>query len=241
MNNNRLTEIYNLIQDELNEAPEDDAISDEISEMYSEMQNLKESLTNYFVNYIVENKKHFEFNEQMLIGLNKYLYTFDNKKDFDIAYSELGKIGTVKEVFINNEYGIEFKEDKRVLDDRVDFSEISLRDIENNLSIYYGIPVTLGDENTCQIQNEMGEIGVKVYEKYYDWYKEKGQYDIYGYIDAFCYGNITDIKEYLDEVIKDTKETEKDVKTRISVISEVEKDIEELEEYVKQRDENIEL
>lgn len=241
MNNNRLTKIYNLIQEELNETPEDETISDRISKMYSDMQNLKETLTNYFINYLTENKKYFEYKEQRLIGLNKYLYIFDTKEDFEIAYNELEKIGTVNEIFINNKYGLEFKEDKRILDDREEFSEISLRNIKENLSKYYGIPVTFGDENVCQIQNEMGDIGVEIYEKYFEWYKEKGQYDIYEYIDAFCYGYITDIKEYLNEIIKDTEENEENLETRINVISEIKKDIKSLEEYTNQKEENIEL
>lgn len=143
MGNNRLIEIYNLIQEELEESPEDEVLSDDEIDMYADLQNLKESLTDYFAKLVIKNKEHFEYKEITLIGLNKYLYTFSDKKNFDIAYKELGKIGTVSEVFVNNEYALEFKENTRILDENKKFSEKSMQDIEEHLDKCYGVRTTI--------------------------------------------------------------------------------------------------
>ena len=102
MNKNRLVKIYNLLNSELWELPYENNMSDIESDMYAKMQKLKESLTYYFVDEIMKTKKHFEYTECKMIGLNKYLYVFDNEKDFKTAYQELEKIGTVKEVFLSD-------------------------------------------------------------------------------------------------------------------------------------------
>lgn len=79
------------------------------------------------------------------------------------------------------------------------------KSVEGILSMAMGIPVTIGDENIDQIQKEMGNLGVEIYDRYYSWYSENGVYEINDYIDAFCYGKINDIKEMLDEIIDFTK------------------------------------
>ena len=89
------------------------------------------------------------------------------------------------------------------------------KSVEGILSMAMGISVTIGDENIDQIQKEMGNLGVEIYDRYYDWYSKNGVYEINEYIDAFCYGKINDIKEILDEIIdftrkdKELKEDEK--------------------------------
>lgn len=92
---------------------------------------------------------------------------------------------------------------------KIDLNSMNTKTIvEELLSMTMGIPVTIGDENIDQIQKEMGNLGVEIYERYYDWYKEYGMYEIYDYIDAFCYGKINDIQEIIDEVIEYTSQNE---------------------------------
>lgn len=71
---------------------------------------------------------------------------------------------------------------------------------------FTGIPITIGDENIEQIQKEMGELGVSIYQKYYDWYRENGKYEYTDYIDSFYYGKINEIIDILDEVIDFTED-----------------------------------
>lgn len=111
---------------------------------------------------------------------------------------------------------------------KIDLNSMNTKTIvEELLSMAMGIPVTIGDENIDQIQKEMGNLGVEIYERYYNWYSEHGQYDIYEYIDAFCYGKIEDIQEILDEVIDYTKqnnEMESEEKMKIIKQAELYKD-----------------
>lgn len=95
--------------------------------------------------------------------------------------------------------------------------------VEELLSMTMGIPVTIGDENIEQIQKEMGNFGVEIYERYYNWYSEHGLYDIYEYIDAFYYGKIEDIQEILDEVIDYTKQNnEMESEEKMKIIKQAE-------------------
>lgn len=242
INENNLIQIYNLINKELSEAPDEEDLSEKDNEMYADMQNLKESLEEHFVDKIIEEQNKINYKERKLIGLNKYLYVFDNQKDFQNAYNILEKQGQVVEVFINNEYGFEFKKDSKILNENTTFSEESMISLNSKLSNYYGIDTTIGDENVFQIRNEMGEIGVRLYEKYYDFYKENGMSEIYDFIDSFCYGNTTEIKQYLDEIIefyKYNKDIDKD--EGIITIKEIENDKEELLKYEQQLREEEEL
>lgn len=107
---------------------------------------------------------------------------------------------------------------------KVDLNNMNTKTIvEELLSMTMGIPVTIGDENIEQIQKEMGNLGVEIYERYYDWYKQNGMYEIYDYIDAFCYGKIKDIQEIIDEVIDYTsKNNEIETKEKIKIIKQAE-------------------
>ncbi len=237
MSEKNLVQIFNLINNELQEAPNEEQLSDKENEMYANMQNLNESMADYFVNKIIEGENEINYKEKRLIGLNKYLYVFDNKKDFENAYNILKKQGQVKEIFIDNEYGFEFKENIKILDEQPSFSKESMESIKSKLSHFYGIETTVGDENICQIQNEMGDLGVELYEKYYDDYKENGMYEIYDFIDAFCYGNTTEIKQYLDEIIKYYENNQSiNENERNNSIEEIEKDKERISEYEHQNE-----
>ena len=241
MSEKNLVQIFNLINNELQEAPNEEQLSDKENEMYADMQNLKESLGEYFIDKIIEGQSKFNYTEKNLIGLNKYLYVFDNKKDFENAYKILEKYGQVVEVFIDNAYGFEFKENIKILDEQPKFSEESIKSIKSGLANYYKIETTIEDENISQIRDEKGDFGVELYEKYYDLYKENGTYEIYDFIDSFCYGNTTVIKQYLDEIIKyfeENKNIEKD--EIIDAINEIEQDKEKLKEYEMKR-ENLQL
>ena len=234
MSRDNLIKIYNLINDELETAPNEEQLSDKENEMYADMQNLKESLGEYFVDKIIEEQNRIKYTERKLIGLNKYLYVFNNEKDFKNAYKVLEKRGQVAEVFINNAFGIEFKENIRIFDEKPIFSEESKRSIEEKLSYLYGVETTIGDENISQIKNEMGDLGVELYEKYYDLYKENGMNEIYDFIDSFCYGNTTEIKQYY----KGNKEIDKNEK--INLIKEINADKKRILKYEEQR-ENLQL
>ena len=237
---NRLVKIYNILNTELLEAPPEDCISEIENNMYADMQNLKESLTDYFLDEILKTKKHFEYTECKMIGLNKYLYVFENEKDFKTAYKELGKIGEVKEIFLNNEWGLEFKQNKRIIDENEEFSDLSKEYIENRLEKYYGIPITICDENLSQIHNEIGDLGVSIYKEYYDWYRENGMYEYTDYIDSFCYGKIDEIKSYLDEVINFTEnDKEMDNENKLLVIEQAKKYQEQLSEYERMKEEEL--
>ena len=236
MNRSRLVNIYNILHEELSEAPsENDELSKIEADIYIDMHNLKEILTQYFVLENTSNKKVFEYAECNMIGLNRYAYTFNNNEELVKAKNFLSKVGSVKEIFLNNEYGLEFKEDEKLVKEEMgEFSQLSLRELEKGFEEEMGLTVTIGDENIEQIQEEIGKVGVDIYNKYYDWYAKNGNYDFYDYIDSFCYGNIDEIKEYLNEVIEYTNKN--NISDYKNDILEVQKDIEELSKLQMKRE-----
>lgn len=117
-----------------------------------------------------------------------------------------------------------------------------IKQLENRLFNEYGIPVTIGDENIEQIQKEMGELGVSIYQKYYDWYKENGLYEHTEYIDSFCYGKIEEIKDYLDEVIDFTENSDEISKEdKVGIINQAKEFKNKLDEYERTKEEEVEI
>ena len=82
----------------------------------------------------------------------------------------------------------------------------------------------------------MGELGVSIYLKYYDWYIENGLYEHTEYIDSFCYGKIEEIKDYLDEVINFTSKENK-----IGIINQEKEFKSKLDEYERTKEEEVEI
>lgn len=94
------------------------------------------------------------------------------------------------------------------------------------------------DENIEQIQKEMGELGVSIYQKYYDWYKENGRYEYTDYIDSFFYGKTNEIKAILDEVISFAENSD-DIspKNKVGIVQQAEDFKIKLEENERKREE----
>lgn len=117
----------------------------------------------------------------------------------------------------------------------------TMRDIEKKLFEEYQIPITVGDENIEQIQKELGTLGVTIYLKYYDWYKENGQYEFSDYTASFYYGKIDDIKNILDEVITYTEiDEEIDQKDKTGIIMYAEELKEAIDNLEEKRSKNKE-
>lgn len=111
-----------------------------------------------------------------------------------------------------------------------------MRTIEKRFFEEYQIPITVGDENIEQIQKELGDLGVTIYLKYYDWYKENGEYEFFDYIDSFCYGNIDNIKDILDEVITYTEtDNETETQEKLGIIIQAEELKKKLDKLQKDR------
>lgn len=118
------------------------------------------------------------------------------------------------ELLVNKEQIDDFFVTYRIYPDDI------LTSIEKQLSSKYGLPVTVGDEHIEIIKNKMGSLGLSIYIKFYDWYSENSEYEIYDYIEPFCSGNIDRIKQILDEVMTVTynnKEISKEEKGGIII------------------------
>ena len=88
----------------------------------------------------------------------------------------------------------------------------------------------------------MGELGVSIYLKYYDWYIENGLYEHTEYIDSFCYGKIEEIKDYLDEVINFTENSDEISKeNKIGIINQAKEFKSKLDEYERTKEEEVEI
>lgn len=111
---------------------------------------------------------------------------------------------------------------------------------ENEKKIFYqfGLPVTTDDQNQIFIRKELGDFGVSIYQKYYDWYRKNGMYKYTDYIDSFCYGKIDEIKGYLDEIITFTENNkEMTDESKLFVIEQVNEYKAKLSEYEKIKEE----
>lgn len=186
------------------------------------------------MNMIAQN--NFEKKYKELLG--KYTMFTVEKELLELEEREIEKYPDLK-------YNKETKEFELSIDDeKIDnffivyrcYPENVIRAIEKRLFEEYQIPITVGDENIEQIQKELGNLGVTIYLKYYDWYKEKGEYEFFDYIDSFRYGNIDNIKDILDEVITYTEiDDEIETQDKVGIIAQAEELKEKLEKLQKER------
>ena len=70
---------------------------------------------------IYNDEEEFEYISKAMFGLNKYVYTFKTREDYDKAYKILESQGNIIETFVNNAYGFEFWE----------YKDFSIKDEEN--------------------------------------------------------------------------------------------------------------
>ncbi len=114
----------------------------------------------------------------------------------------------------------------------------TINDIEKILFYHFGIPITIGDDNIPMIQKNLGDLGVSIYQKYYDWYKDNGKYEYTDYTSSFYYGKIDEINEYLDEVIEFTEQNKEiSPENKLLVIEEANKYKEKILEYKRTKEE----
>lgn len=78
--NERIKNIWYLIEKELNQAPSEELLSDEQNEMYAEMQNLKESFENVYGKPNDKDKGDYIINED---NIDDYRYTIDRSSYYD--------------------------------------------------------------------------------------------------------------------------------------------------------------
>lgn len=53
--------------------------------------------------------------QRKMIGLNRFLYTFTDYKDYEKTKELLKNKGVITIIYINNGYGFEFKKNKKIL------------------------------------------------------------------------------------------------------------------------------
>lgn len=226
---------------------------DGLAYLYSVCDNDKE-LNRYImtkINYdTVSNSLDSEkFYEMMIIAMNnfekKYRVLLGNCTMFTVNNKALELAEQVMKKYPEYNYDDKTKMfDLEIDKDKIEkmlFKSIAKNIIdEKSKKVFYqfGLPITTDNENLIFIQRELGELGVSIYQKYYEWYRENGLCDYTDYIDSFIYGNLKEINGYLDEIIAFTeksKEMTNDIK--LLVIEGINEYKEKLLEYEKTKDE----
>lgn len=201
---------------------------------YDTNNNSLNSAKLHSMNMIARN--NFEKKYKELLG--EYTMFTVEKKLLELEENETEKYYDLKYNKETKEFELDIDEDK------IDnffivyrcYPQNVMKKIEKRLFEEYQIPITVGDENIEQIQKELGTLGTTIYLKYYDWYKENGQYEFFDYIDFFCYVNIDNIKDILDEVITYTEtDDEIEIQDKGGIIMQAEELKEKLDKLQKER------